>query len=488
MARDRNLFAWQAYVIVTTIVSVLLLGGVFYLWKIHTDLVKTSAAKGEEMSKLNSEKLLADKRVARLKGMLGYNQTEDSYLADELKADPEMQEVEKNFPVDMDVFATSQKNKNYREFPVTLINTIRERNKQVQDLKNLIEQQKATNDALTKSQDEARKANDEAKKKAEEDLAQTRRDHAAQIEKLNAEKAKIQQLVDKYKADLEQANNKLVAQIKSLREENTKQKTTIEEQQRKLDEYVRNNFDEPAGLVTNVSDASRKVWINIGSADGLREGVDFVVLDESTRNVADAKVKAKMIVEKVLDDHLALCTVTSGISKSPVIPGDIVYSPAWRKGRVSTFALVGLMDITNDGRDDREVIKANIRAAGGKVIFEALPNGQVVVDPETKGMNSNTAFIVLGSDVIPTGDNPTKDQLEKSKRYKEYINEAKILSIPQITANKLMGYLKGVKDTRTVPLGSQMRGTDFQPEPENGVNRSSDGPVSGLFQDRRPKD
>ena len=243
MARDRNLFAWQAYVIVTSILSVLLLGCVFYLWKIHTDLVKTNAAKVDEMSKLNSEKLLSDKRVARLKGMLGYNQTEDSYLSDELKADPEMQEVEKNFPLDMDVFSTSQKNKNYREFPVTLINTIRERNKQVQDLKNLIEQQKAANEALVKSQDEARKANDEAKKKAEDDLAQTRRDHTAQIEKLNGEKAKIQQLVDKYKADLEAANVKLANQLKSLRDENTKQKATIEEQTVKLAEYIDHKFE-----------------------------------------------------------------------------------------------------------------------------------------------------------------------------------------------------------------------------------------------------
>jgi hypothetical protein len=93
---------------------------------------------------------------------------------------------------------------------------------------------------------------------------------------------------------------------------------------------------------------------------------------------------------------------------------------------------------------------------------------------------------VLGSDVIVTGDNPNKDQLEKAERYKKYINEAKILSIPQITANKLMGYLKGANDTRTIPLGSQMKGSDFEPKPENGVIRESDGEVSDIFRKRRP--
>lgn len=488
MARDRNLFAWQAYVIVTSILSVLLLGCVFYLWKIHTDLVKTSEAKAQDMSKLNSEKLTADKRVARLKGMLGYNQTDDAYLADEMKADPEMQEVEKNFPLDMDVFASSQKNRNYREFPVTLINTIRERNTQVQDLKAMIERQKADNLAFVKSQDEAKQTALLAMKKAEDDLAQARRDHAAQIEKLNGEKAKIQQLVDKFKADLEAANNKLAAQVKQLRDENKQQKATIEDQSVKLAEYIEHKFDEPAGTVTNVADASRKVWINIGSEDGLREGVAFVVFDESTRDVADAKVKAEMIVEKVLDKHLAMCTVTSGITKTPVIPGDMVYSPAWRKGRVSTFALVGLMDITSDGRDDRELIKSRIRASGGKVVFEALPDGKAQIAPQTNGMDSNTVFVVLGSDVVLAGDNPTKDQLDKAARYKKYINEAKILGIPQITANKLMGYLKGASDTRTVPLGSQLRGADFEPKPENGVMRESNGDVSELFRSRRPKE
>ncbi len=445
MARDRNLFAWQAYVIVTSILSVLLLGCVFYLWKIHTDLVKTSAAAADNASKVNSEKQLADKRVARLKAMLGYNQTDDGYLSDELKADPEMQEVEKNYPLDMDVFSSSEKNKNYRQFPVTLINTIRERNMEVQDLKNKLAKQQEANQELQTSERNARKENDAARQKTENDLIQARRDHAAQIEKLNAEKAKIQALVDKYKADLEAANNKLAAQVKVLREENTKQQKTIEDQSEKLAEYRDNNFDEPAGTVTNVADASRKVWVNIGSDDGLREGVAFVVFDESTRDVADAKVKAEMVVEKVLDRNLALCTVTSGISKNPVIPGDIVYSPAWRKGRVSTFALVGLMDINNNGRDndgDREMIKARIRASGGKVVFEALPNGKTEIAPQTNGMDSNTVFVVLGSDVVLAGENPSKDQLQRAASYKKYINESKMLGVPQISANKLMGYLK----------------------------------------------
>ncbi len=95
---------------------------------------------------------------------------------------------------------------------------------------------------------------------------------------------------------------------------------------------------------------------------------------------------------------------------------------------------------------------------------------------------------MLGSDVVLSGDNPTKDQLAKAERYKKYINESKILGIPQISANKLMGYLKGISDTRTVPLGSQLRGSDFEPTPENGVNRSSTGDVSELFRSRRPKE
>ncbi len=51
------------------------------------------------------------------------------------------------------------------------------------------------------------------------------------------------------------------------------------------------------------------------------------------------------------------------------------------------------MDITNDGRDDRDLIKSRIRASGGKVVFEALPNGKVEVAPNTDGMDSNTSTL-----------------------------------------------------------------------------------------------
>src|SRR4051794_8465993 len=48
---------------------------------------------------------------------------------------------------------------------------------------------------------------------------------------------------------------------------------------------------------------------------------------------------------------------------SPIEPlriGDIVYSPAWSPNTPMRFALVGIMDVNRDGKDDRQELKRMI--------------------------------------------------------------------------------------------------------------------------------
>ncbi|MCC6510993.1 MAG: hypothetical protein IT423_17965 [Pirellulaceae bacterium] len=484
-ARDRNLFAWQAYVIVTSIISLLLLVGVFFLWKIHTDLLKSNAEQKTQLTTANAEKGKADMRVNRLKNMLGYGTAtvEDvKFMVDTLKDDPEMVDVEKNYTTDMTVFSASQEKKNYREFPVTLLATILERNNQVAEAEAMVARLKDEKANLDKSHAEALGAAQSAQKKAEDDLAATRQQHTEQIAKLNAEKTKIQELVTAYKSDFEKRISILDAAIVKLKADNATQAATLLAQNEKIQRLQKENFDEPAGSVINVANGSRTVWINLGAADGLREGVSFVVLDEKTRNVAEGKIKAEMVVERVTDDHMAVCTVTSGVSKYPVLPGDLVYSPAWRKGRVTGFALVGLMDINGDGRDDRDLIKSVIQSAGGKVDAEILPTGET---KNYSGMDINTAYVVVGTDVA-VGEQANQEQQERSTKYAKFMGDAKNLSIPQISTNNLMGYLKSKNDTRTVPLGTQTRASDFEAKAANGVVPETAGVVSEIFRQRKP--
>lgn len=484
-ARDRNLFAWQAYVTIMSIVSFGLLIGVFFLWRVHADLLARYDETRTQLTTAQAEGNKSTMRVDRLKSMLGYGTfTADTiaFMRDSLKDDPEMSEIEKNYATDMTVFGPNVEKKDYRLFPSYLLDTIRERNEQIARARDTEQKLTAEKADVVARETKARELAVQEKEKAEKDLAATREQHLAQIAKLNAEKDQNQSMIAKYRQDLEAKNAVLENEKKSLLAQTKKQSDTITVQAEKIQELMRHDFEEPSGSVINVAEGSRTVWINIGSADGLREGVSFVVLEQSTLNVTEAKVKAEMIVEKVIEPHMATCRVTSPISTRPVLPGDLVYSPAWRKGRVTGFALVGLMDIDGDGRDDRDLIKSVIKSAGGEVDAEILPNGE---EKTYSGMDVNTSYVVVGTDVV-IGEEATKEQQDRAARYTRFIGNAKSLGIPQMSTNKLMGFLKSKNDTRTVPLGSQTRASDFEAQRPNGVTQESSGTVSDIFKQRRP--
>ena len=483
-ARDRNLFAWQAYVITMSIISLGLLIGVFMLWRSHSDLSKRSA---EMATQLKAEKDDKDKwtmRFNRMKSMLGYGTytAEDiNFMRDTLKDDPEMAEIEKNYAADMTVFGPNVEKKDYRAFPTYLLDTIRERNTQIAQARQVEQQLTKEKADVVERETKAREQAVKEKDQAVADLAKIREEHMQQIAQLNAEKDQVQGLVNKYKQDLEAKNAQIEAERAKLVAETQKQQQTIDSQVQRIQSLLKEDFEEPAGRVINVADGGRYVWIDIGSDDGLREGVSFVVLDESVSNVADAKVKAEMIVEKVVDGRMSQARVTSPNYSNPVLRNDLVYSPAWRKGRPVGFALVGVMDINGDGRDDRATVRSIIESSGARVDAEILPSGEI----KGKGMDANTSYIVIGTDV-QIGDQASKEQQERASRYNKFVLESRSLGLTQMPLNKLMGYLKSENDTRTVPLGSQTQAEDFAPKAGSGVTPTTEGVVSEIFRQRRP--
>ena len=72
--RDRNLFAWQAYVITMSFVSVGLLLGMFFLWRSYSDLNKRFDEKNTQLATATTEFQTSEARVDRLMSMVGYGE------------------------------------------------------------------------------------------------------------------------------------------------------------------------------------------------------------------------------------------------------------------------------------------------------------------------------------------------------------------------------------------------------------------------------
>ncbi|RMF37000.1 MAG: hypothetical protein D6753_18370 [Planctomycetota bacterium] len=487
--RDRNLFAWQAYVVTSAIISVGLLVLMFFMWRAWSDASKRLADMETQLQSARSDFQLSEKRVNRLLSMMGYGNYSDSELqamAAEMANDEKLGPVEKDFAEQMKLFPPTFElaDKNLMQLPKFLMDTIRLRNEEIiqarEEVKRLETELAAT------VQRERKKAADAvaAQLKAENDLKAARQAHAQEIDRLNKEKEEVLARFDAFRREFEAQRAALVAQVNQLRQTVAEQAETIAIQADRLNQFENPDYAAPQGEITRVAEGGTTVWVDLGKADGLRVGVPFSVIDESEINISNAQPKAQIEITHVVDDHLSRARVTDYDIRKPVVPGDKVYSPAWRPGRVVGFALVGLLDINGDGRDDREQVKELIKLAGGKVDEEIDPQG----NRTGPGMTPNTSFLVLGTDLsIPENVSPELQEQYKARQetYAAFIAEARRKGIISISLDKLMGYLKAEGASRTIPLGGRTRAGDFPVRPSVRPPSSS-GDVSDIFKTRSP--
>ncbi|MFN9913662.1 MAG: hypothetical protein ACK53L_13805, partial [Pirellulaceae bacterium] len=118
---------------------------------------------------------------------------------------------------------------------------------------------------------------------------------------------------------------------------------------KRLMEVEGEEFQAAQGMIVNVAEGGNVVYINLGSADNLRTGVKFGIIDPQETRLKDAKPKAHLEIAEILGPNLSRGKVISGDLQVPVIIHDLVYSLVWQKGRKTRFALMGKMDMNGDG-------------------------------------------------------------------------------------------------------------------------------------------
>jgi beta-lactamase regulating signal transducer with metallopeptidase domain/WD40 repeat protein len=102
-------------------------------------------------------------------------------------------------------------------------------------------------------------------------------------------------------------------------------------------------------------------------------------------------------------------------------------------GRSVGFALVGLIDIDGDQKDDSSKLKEMIRMAHGSV--EAVLDSNLVAEGS---LGAGTAFVILG-DVQANGNK------DKAAKYADFIKLARSFGATQMSLENLMSYLKSDK-------------------------------------------
>lgn len=241
-------------------------------------------------------------------------------------------------------------------------------------------------------------------------------------------------------------------------------------------------FEVADGQITWVNQGANTVWINLGLADGLRRQTLFSVYDQADNGVKRTARKASIEVTQVLYDHLAEARIVDDEAANPILPGDQVFSPAWRPGKRIRFALAGFLDIDGDRRSDRNLVRSLLVSSGGQIDSEMHDDGTI----EGAGISSGTRYLVLG-DTPTVGEGPPDPNANKIlASWTKMQSDAKQYGVEVISVEKMLEWVGYRPEVRTIGLGKNADASQFQPRPAEGKSPTSTGTATEKFRERRP--
>jgi flagellar basal body-associated protein FliL len=289
-------------------------------------------------------------------------------------------------------------------------------------------------DKNTLVQAEQIKARAEGKqKKAEEELRAKDKQLKDTVESLQQTNARLTALYEKMGVDA-QALEKSVLDAKAV-------------------EALR-NWNENWKIV-RLDPRGQMPYINLGSADHVTPQLTFSVHGVGPNGKPLPTVKGTIEVIKVLGDHLSQARVTSAAdpNRDPIMKGDMLFNPSWHPTQKKHVALVGLIDLTGDGRDSLPEMMRGLQRQNVEVDAWMDPKDASI---QGKGITNQTDYLVvgLGSESL-TGARgrdpkfgPAVDKAIKDMKEKAAANGVAIVTLKKYL--ELIGY----QVPRALPEGS----------------------------------
>jgi hypothetical protein len=198
------------------------------------------------------------------------------------------------------------------------------------------------------------------------------------------------------------------------------------------------------GANTGYTGGTGEVHVNINRAMGARPQMMMSVFDARSPGVPTEKPKGTIQLTSV-GDRISVGRIVKTMSPTePIRVGDIVYSAAWSPNSPTRFALVGLIDVNRDGRDDRQELKRMIEEAGGVVEYDLPPPW---VGKETGKLTPRIDWYVTDDrapfrEVYQVRSEPMeKMSSELNRRVGEVTKEARLDGIRPMPIGKLLAYL-----------------------------------------------
>jgi hypothetical protein len=306
------------------------------------------------------------------------------------------------------------------------------------------------NNQLTVSKDGEIDKHKAALAKAEEKRIQQEAVH-------NEELARLGEQVDTLRGTTQSLEDQLAAlrvsssrQIEDLVEDNNDKRTAIVDLRARLRQKDDPTFSTADGHIQSVDHNRGLCYIDLGRADGLREGVTFSVYTPGNSGVGrnnTSDIKGKIEVVDILADHRAEARIVKQDLGRPIAGDDPIYSPIFQTGQSLEIAVAGRIAL--DGLD-RAQFRRLVTAAGGRISVQVGDEGDFTdgrgnpvdsVDAPRR-ISSRTRYLIIAD----LGDDTENQELEQIyKRIRDNTqklrNQAENLGIYEIGLSTFLEHI-----------------------------------------------
>ncbi|MFM7130675.1 MAG: hypothetical protein ACKO0V_15090 [bacterium] len=212
-------------------------------------------------------------------------------------------------------------------------------------------------------------------------------------------------------------------------------------------------LDVKDGTITFVDYGTKQVRLDITRAMGIRPTMRFTIFDRKAVGLPSDKPKGQIEVTEVGNQYSIGRIIETRDLAKPIVAGDLLYSAAWNASEPQEFALIGKLDLNQDGKDDRDDIKRLISSAGGKIGYDlVLRKGETVEEGKLSG---RIAWYVDDDRPLSAEQLNALSVAERDfeARKSEVLREARSLGIRPLPLTRLPGTLGYTfRNLRTSPV------------------------------------
>lgn len=327
-------------------------------------------------------------------------------------------------------------------------------------------------------------AHDDARREAERGQISEREKGQELVSAADREVDELRKSLADSQFELNQVRDQLSTRVRKLEGERDKLIVLNDGLRDQVYQLQNISFEVPDGKLVRVDALNELVWLNLGSADSLKERTNFSVYTRLNSGVArdEEDIKGAIEVTKIIGPHLAEARILRNDLARPIGPEDPIYTPLWSPGRAERFAFVGMVDLDGDGEatpEDRDILHDLVLSAGSEISAEVTDDGERVGD---QVLDESTRFLVVGR--IPDFDEaPTPEAKQAIERMiehaKEMKDEARLQGIRVVNLSQFKDYVGYSPKRRLWKPGKKWNLLSGRREQQ--YNETSSGTVSGAF-------